>query len=246
MDRNIATACTAEVPQLKPLNWRIASSHTKVCGRLLHATPVPARTRSNNLTSSAGADKVDSAILGEKEPFFATFVKPSEAKRLVVKRALGRHPQDLSPRFFFASRANAWDLGHRMSPSRLDYGTARRTRPSMLVQLVSCSNHSLSHSQGSWQGRETQTLVMCSQTGWHEMKVQRQGNPLTTPQHYLRAHRVDPNQIFVRGEQSQLGLPEHLGPGLGPTYKQGSPHLTGLNSKLRGKNYQQFEFLSKR
>ena len=147
MDRNIATACTAEVPQLKPLNWRIASSHTKVCGRLLHATPVPARTRSNNLTSSAGADKVDSAILGEKEPFFATFVKPSEAKRLVVKRALGRHPQDLSPRFFFASRANAWDLGHRMSPSRLDYGTARRTRPSTLkggLQLVSCSNHSFS------------------------------------------------------------------------------------------------------
>ena len=82
--------------------------------------PAPARTRSNNLTGSAGADKVDSAILGEKEPFFATFVKSSEAKRLAVKRALGRHIQELSPRFFFSSRANAWDLGHRMSPSRLD------------------------------------------------------------------------------------------------------------------------------
>ena len=71
---NIATACTAEVPQLKPLKRRIASGHAKVCGRLLHATPVPARTRSNNLTGSADADKVDSAILGEKEPFFVTFV----------------------------------------------------------------------------------------------------------------------------------------------------------------------------
>ena len=156
MDRNIATACTAAVPQVQPWNRRIASCHTKVCGRLLHAMPVPARTRSDN-------------------PFFATFMKPSEAKRLVVKRALGRHPQNLCPRFFFTSRADAWDLGHRMGPSRLDNGTGRRTRPITLkggLHLDSCSNHFLSHSQSSWQGREAQTLAKCSQTGWHEMKVQ--------------------------------------------------------------------------
>ena len=46
------------------------------------------------------------------------------------------------------------------------------------LQLVSCFSHFLTHSQGSWQGREAQTLVMCSQTGWHEMKVQKQETPV--------------------------------------------------------------------
>ena len=34
VDRNSAATCTAEVPQLEPLNWRVASGHTKVCGGL--------------------------------------------------------------------------------------------------------------------------------------------------------------------------------------------------------------------
>ena len=97
VDRNSATSCTAEVPQLQPLNWRVASGHTKVCGGLFHAMPLPARTSPNSVTGSTGADKMDSAILGEKEPFFTTFMKPSEAERLVVERALGRFPQHLSP-----------------------------------------------------------------------------------------------------------------------------------------------------
>ena len=60
---------------------------------------MPARTSPNNLTGST--------ILGEKEPFFTTFMKPSEAERLAVERALGRFPQHPSPRLFFPCRSKA-------------------------------------------------------------------------------------------------------------------------------------------
>ena len=72
---------------------------------------MPARTSPNSLTGFTGADKMDIAILGEKEPFFTTFMKPSEAERLVVKRALGR--------LFFTCRAKARNPGHRRNFSRL-------------------------------------------------------------------------------------------------------------------------------
>ena len=131
MDRNSATSCTAEVPQLH------ASGHTKVCGGLFHATPMPARTSPNNLTGSTGADKMDSAILGKKEPFFTTFMEPSEAERLAVERALGRFPQHLSPRLFFPCPAKArmdgakWESAKAGNPctTLLHYLRAHRVEP---------------------------------------------------------------------------------------------------------------------
>ena len=76
--------------EFQPLNWRVASGHTEVGGWLLEALPMSAGTGPDSCTGPANADKMDSAILGEEEPFFTAFMVPSKAERLVVELALGR------------------------------------------------------------------------------------------------------------------------------------------------------------